>query len=58
MILPLLPNRGMGYLGVINPFRIWLMVAVLAHRPMLWPVLAAFAATGTGAAALWTWWPG
>jgi uncharacterized membrane protein (DUF4010 family) len=34
------------------------MVAVLAHRSMLWPVLASFAATGTGAAALWIWWPG
>lgn len=33
------------------------MVAVLAHRSMLWPVLAAFGATGLGAAALWIWWP-
>jgi uncharacterized membrane protein (DUF4010 family) len=29
------------------------MVAVLAHRSMTWPVLAAFGATGVGAAALW-----
>lgn len=34
------------------------MVVVLAHRSMLWPVLAAFGATGLGAAALWIWWPG
>jgi uncharacterized membrane protein (DUF4010 family) len=33
------------------------MVAVLAHRSMLWPVLAAFGATAIGAAALWTLWP-
>jgi uncharacterized membrane protein (DUF4010 family) len=33
------------------------MVAVLAHRSMFWPVLAAFGATGAGAAAVWIWWP-
>jgi len=33
------------------------LVALLAHRSMLWPLLAAFAATGVGAAALWIWWP-
>ena len=33
------------------------MVAVLAHRSMLWPVVAAFGATTLGAAALWIWWP-
>jgi uncharacterized membrane protein (DUF4010 family) len=34
------------------------LVALLAHRSMLWPLLAAFGATGAGAAALWIWWPG
>ena len=29
VILPLLPNRDMGYLDVINPFEIWLMVALI-----------------------------
>ena len=29
VILPVLPNRGMGYLGVINPFQIWLMVVLI-----------------------------
>lgn len=29
VILPVLPNRGMGYLGVLNPFAIWLMVVLI-----------------------------
>lgn len=29
VILPLLPNRDMGYLGVLNPFSIWLMVVLI-----------------------------
>jgi len=29
VILPLLPNRDMGYLGVINPFKIWLLVVLI-----------------------------
>jgi uncharacterized membrane protein (DUF4010 family) len=29
VILPLLPNRPMGYLGVLNPFSIWLMVVLI-----------------------------
>lgn len=29
VILPLLPNKGMGYLGVLNPFSIWLMVVLI-----------------------------
>jgi len=29
VILPLLPNREMGYLGVFNPFSIWLMVVLI-----------------------------
>lgn len=29
VILPLLPNRDMGYLGVINPFEIWLLVVLI-----------------------------
>lgn len=29
VILPLLPNREMGYLGVLNPFKIWLMVVLI-----------------------------
>lgn len=34
------------------------MVAVLADRRMLWPILLAFGATSAGAAALWVLWPG
>lgn len=29
VILPLLPNRDMGYLDVINPFKIWLLVVLI-----------------------------
>lgn len=29
VILPVLPNREMGYLGVLNPFSIWLMVVLI-----------------------------
>ena len=29
VILPLLPNQEMGYLGVLNPFKIWLMVVLI-----------------------------
>jgi uncharacterized membrane protein (DUF4010 family) len=29
VILPILPNREMGYLGVLNPFSIWLMVVLI-----------------------------
>jgi uncharacterized membrane protein (DUF4010 family) len=29
VILPVLPNRDMGYLGVLNPFSIWLMVVLI-----------------------------
>ncbi|MGV3661994.1 MAG: MgtC/SapB family protein [Prosthecobacter sp.] len=29
VILPLLPNKDMGYQGVLNPFSIWLMVVLI-----------------------------
>lgn len=29
VILPLLPNQKMGYLGVLNPFKVWLMVVLI-----------------------------
>jgi uncharacterized membrane protein (DUF4010 family) len=29
VILPLLPNEEMGYLGVLNPFKVWLMVVLI-----------------------------
>jgi uncharacterized membrane protein (DUF4010 family) len=29
VILPLLPDQKMGYLGVLNPFKIWLMVVLI-----------------------------
>lgn len=29
VILPLLPNREMGFFGVLNPFSIWLMVTLI-----------------------------
>ncbi|MCH7228046.1 MgtC/SapB family protein [Haloferula sp. A504] len=61
---------GKGHIGTGQGWRVILlgglanlvfkagMVAVLAHRSMLWPVLAAFGATAAGATALWIWWPG
>lgn len=29
VVLPLLPDRGFGWYGVLNPFRIWLMVTLI-----------------------------
>lgn len=29
VILPVLPDRGFGYFGVFNPFRVWLMVVLI-----------------------------
>lgn len=61
---------GKGHVGAGQGWRVILlgglanmvfkagMVAVLAHRSMLWPVLLSFGATAAGAAALWTFWPG
>ncbi|NIV34391.1 MAG: DUF4010 domain-containing protein, partial [Anaerolineae bacterium] len=30
MILPLLPNRGFGPFGVLNPAQIWLLVVLVS----------------------------
>lgn len=60
---------GKGHLGTGQGWRVILlggmanlafkggMVAVLAHRSMLWPVLIGFGAMAAGAVALWIWWP-
>ena len=37
--------------------RTFALVALLAHRSMLRPLLAAFGATAAGAVVLWIWWP-
>jgi uncharacterized membrane protein (DUF4010 family) len=35
VILPLLPDRAYGPLGVLNPFRVWLMVALVVGMGLL-----------------------
>ncbi|WP_395739762.1 MgtC/SapB family protein [Prosthecobacter sp.] len=35
VILPALPNREMGYLGVLNPFSIWLIVVLIVGISLL-----------------------
>jgi uncharacterized membrane protein (DUF4010 family) len=39
VILPVLPNKAFGPFLVLNPFKIWLMVAFLAGLAILihWP---------------------
>jgi uncharacterized membrane protein (DUF4010 family) len=54
VILPLLPDREMGYLGVINPFRAWLMVVLIVGISLAAYLAAKFlgGARGTVAAGL------
>lgn len=50
VILPLLPNRPMGYLGVLNPFAIWLMVTLIVGMSLVAYLIGKFVGGTRGAA--------
>lgn len=50
VILPALPNREMGYLGVLNPFSIWLMVVLIVGISLAAYLAQKFLGGGKGAA--------
>lgn len=50
VILPLLPNRDMGYLGVLNPFSIWLMVVLIVGISLAAYLIGKFLGGTKGAA--------
>jgi uncharacterized membrane protein (DUF4010 family) len=50
VILPLLPNREMGYLGVLNPFKIWLMVVLIIGISLAAYLIQKFLGGAKGAA--------
>jgi uncharacterized membrane protein (DUF4010 family) len=50
VILPLLPNREMGYLGVLNPFKIWLMVVLIIGMSLAAYLIGKFLGGAKGAA--------
>jgi len=50
VILPLLPNREMGYLGVLNPFKIWLMVVLIIGISLAAYLIRKFLGGAKGAA--------
>lgn len=50
VILPALPNREMGYLGVLNPFSIWLMVVLIVGISLAAYLAGKFLGVGKGAA--------
>jgi len=50
VILPALPNREMGYLGVLNPFSIWLMVVLIVGISLAAYLTQKFLGQGKGAA--------
>ena len=50
VILPLLPNREMGYLGVLNPFKIWLMVVLIVGISLAAYLIGKFFSGAKGAA--------
>ena len=50
VILPLLPNREMGYLGVLNPFKIWLMVVLIVGISLAAYLIGKFFGGAKGAA--------
>ncbi|MGA9531341.1 MAG: MgtC/SapB family protein [Anaerolineales bacterium] len=54
VILPLLPDQPLGPFGVLNPFRIWLLVILVSGISFLGYLLMKFgtAASGTGLAGL------
>ncbi|MFZ9937702.1 MAG: MgtC/SapB family protein, partial [Luteolibacter sp.] len=49
VILPLLPNRDMGYLGAINPFKIWLLVTLIVGISLAACLASKFIGSGKGA---------
>lgn len=50
VILPLLPNREMGYLGVLNPFAIWMMVVLIVGISLVAYLVGKFLGGAKGAA--------
>jgi len=50
VILPALPNREMGYLGVLNPFAIWLMVVLIVGISLTAYLAGKFISGSKGAA--------
>lgn len=50
VILPALPNREMGYLGVLNPFAIWLMVVLIVGLSLAAYLAQKFLGSSKGAA--------
>ncbi|MFN7565398.1 MAG: MgtC/SapB family protein [Prosthecobacter sp.] len=50
VILPALPNREMGYLGVLNPFSIWLMVVLIVGISLAAYLTGKFFGAGKGTA--------
>jgi len=50
VILPVLPNRDMGYLGVLNPFSIWLMVVLIVGISLAAYMAGKFLGDSRGAA--------
>jgi uncharacterized membrane protein (DUF4010 family) len=50
VILPALPNREMGYLGVLNPFAIWLMVVLIVGLSLSAYLAQKFFGSSKGAA--------
>ncbi|MEZ5386599.1 MAG: MgtC/SapB family protein [Prosthecobacter sp.] len=50
VILPALPNREMGYLGVLNPFAIWLMVVLIVGISLAAYLAQKFLGEGKGVA--------
>ena len=50
VILPALPNREMGYLGVLNPFSIWLMVVLIVGISLAAYLAGKYLGAGRGAA--------
>ncbi|MCW1883846.1 MgtC/SapB family protein [Luteolibacter flavescens] len=50
VILPLLPNKEMGYLGVLNPFKIWLMVVLIIGMSLAAYLIGKFMSGAKGAA--------
>jgi len=51
VILPILPNRDMGPFGVLNPFRIWLMVVLIVGISLVAYVAGRYLGPGKGTAA-------
>ena len=49
VILPLMPNRDMGYLGVVNPFKIWLLVTLIVGISLAAYLASKFIGGGKGA---------